>query len=360
MPHGAEYGARRVALSVVCLVALALFATNLVPRVPAASASPFVWEPPVLSDPDLVKLPAGPSYTRLARNRDYVIHLPDSVKDGYTMIEGGRNVVIIGGHVVVPVGGETDSERRGIYIKNANGVVHIEGLVIEGTDPRGFDGIAISAPNAIVQIVNVRVTGVSGRFDGFHGDVVQPFGGVRELRIDHLTATSNYQGLYLAETSGRIRGADIRNVDLAYAPNAHDATTYLLWLPARTGACETYPIYLEAVYIDPRPGQDVAGYAVWPNSLRPAACTALKHGASIGWPDLPDVDGVVTAGSPPGGDFVPEGTVGLGYTPAWLEAGDTDDEPVADPTRGGQQRPRGRHRPRGPNGHMMLVYGHSL
>lgn len=274
----------------------------------------FAWGAPRLEDPTTVSLDAGPSYTQLKSGNDYVIDLPDEVKVGHTMIEGGRNIVIRGGHVTIPPGGKTDVERRGIYIKNATGTVHIEGVAIDGLESEGFDGISISAPEAILQIVNVRITGITGRFDGFHGDIVQPFGGVRELRIDHLSGTSSYQGLYLTETSGTIGSADIRNVNLSYETNRYDETTYLLWLPVDPSSCETYPVVLKNVYMSPRSGQDVAGFAVWPNTENPAGCTAVETADGITWPSLPEITGRVAAGPPPNGDFVVDGSVGVEYS----------------------------------------------
>lgn len=299
-----------IRLAIATLVVVVLFGTD--PQT-ATIGGRFAWDSPRLEDPTRIALDTGPTYTLLEPSRDYIIDLPDEVKVGHTMIEGGRNVVIRGGQVSIPPGGETDAERRAIYIKNATGTVHIEGVAIDGDEPRGFDGISISAPKAVVQIVNVRVTGILGRFDGFHGDIVQPFGGVEELRIDHLSGTSNYQGLYLAETSGAIGSADIRNVNLSYEANSYDETTYLLWLPVDRETCETYPTALENVYISPRPGQDVADSGVWPNVEVPDGCTASQAGEDIEWPLLPEIVGSVVSGPPPGGDFVAEGDVGLDY-----------------------------------------------
>jgi hypothetical protein len=271
------------------------------------------WQPQMLDDPTLVRLPNGNTYTRLDQAKDYVVQFPSDAKVGSTTIEGGRNILMVGGHLTVPVHGESDMERRGLYIKNAVGVVHVEGLLIDGENLDGFDAIAISAPRAVVQLVNIRVEGVVGRSDGFHGDVVQPFGGVAELRIDRMTGTSNYQGLYLAETRGWIGSVDIRNVNLAYVPNIHDETTYLLWLPADQGQCETYPITLENVYIAARPGQEAVKQAVWPNDHEPSECLAKANGNKISWPELANVRGSVTAGTAPGGDFVPQGQAGTMY-----------------------------------------------
>ncbi len=299
------------------MVGVVLMATILKVCVPAHGASTeirFAWAPPPLEAPETVELGTGPTYNKLDTGRDYVIRLPDVPKLGRTMIEGGRNVVILGGHVTVPAGGETDTDRRGIYIKNATGIVHIEGVLIDGEELEGFDGISISAPRAVVQIVNVRIEGVTGYAQGFHGDVVQPFGGVRELRIDHLTASSSYQGFYLAETSGTIGRADIRNVNLYHLPNEVDTTTYLLWLPVDRTVCKmTYPVTLERVFIAPRSGQDVPGYAVWPSTYKPEGCEAAEVPSGVDWPALEGVTGQVYSGTPKYGDFVPKAHVGIGY-----------------------------------------------
>ena len=69
-----------------------------------------------------------------------------------------------------------------------------------------------SSPDSIVQIENVRVDGVFGFNNQFHADVVQPYGGVKDLRIDKLTGYSAYQGL----TIGRDRGA-IGSVEISRA-----------------------------------------------------------------------------------------------------------------------------------------------
>jgi len=308
LPRGSALARRLLAILLLAVPLLGAGTTS------STAGAQFSWESPPLEDPTTITLDAGPTYTLLDSDKDYIIRLPGEMKLGRTMIEGGRNVVIRGGHITVPPGGASDTERRGLYIKNATGIVHIEGVLIDGLDSMGFDAIAISAPEAIVQIVNVRVEGVTGQFDGFHGDIVQPFGGVQELRIDHLSGTSNYQGLYLTETSGPIGAAIIRNVNLSYEPNAYDPTTYLLWLPVERQTCEVpYPVALQNVYVSPRPGQDAVEHAVWPNSWQPADCTAAQEGQEIMWPSLPGIAGEVTEGEPPQGDFVPVGTVGPHY-----------------------------------------------
>ncbi len=174
-------------------------------------------------------------------------------------------------------------------------------MYIEGRDGIAFDAIAISAPEAVVELFNIRVDGVSGTFAGFHGDIVQPFGGVAELFVNGLTGSSNYQGFYLAETNGPIGAVTLRNVNLSYTENPEDETTYLLWLDD----CPPYPVRLDNVYIEPRPGQLIGSHAVQPNDTQDHNCNAQQEGNEVWWPDMPETEGVVIEGTPPDGDFVP-------------------------------------------------------
>jgi hypothetical protein len=179
-------------------------------------------------------------------------------------------------------------------------------VFIEGTNGSYFDGIAIAAPNATVEVVNVRVEDIRGRASGYHGDIIQPFGGVKKLYVDRLTGRSNYQGFYLEETNGQIGSVSLNNVNLAYDANSYDSTTFLLWWEA----CDTYPVTLRNVYIEPRSGQTTGRSAVYPNTSRPSGCTARQSGADVTWPTIGAINGKVIQGRPPTGDFVPAGSVG--------------------------------------------------
>jgi hypothetical protein len=249
---------------------------------------------------EVVWLEDTATYTELDRDKNYIVMLPATPKTGQTVLEGGHNILVPRGHIVMP-GGDTDLERRAVYIKDATGTVRIEDLFIEGVGGAAFDAIAISAPEAVVELINIRVEGVHGTFDGFHGDIVQPFGGVRALYVNGLTGYSSYQGFYLEETSGPIGSVDLRNVNLGYDPNPEDEVTFLLWL----NGCVSYPVTLRNVYIAPREGQGVRTHAVRPNAVRPAECRANQTGDTVWWPDIPEVDGMIIEGTPPSGDFVP-------------------------------------------------------
>ena len=277
---------------------------------------PLHWAPPALDEPRTIHLGQGFTQLSLDPGRDYVLRLPATRKLGGTFVEGGRNVVVRGGRVSLPTGTTRDEERRALYFKNQTGTVHVEGVLIDGSGGGEGDAIALSAPAAAVQIENVRVDGLLGSDRGAHADVVQPWGGVRELRIDRLTGVSRFQGLVLPPESAPIGAADIRYANLvAVTPTATALAQprtggHMLWL-TQPGSCAGYPVGLDRVYVVPRPGRTIAT-SVWPQVGDGSPCAAVQEGDSVRWPGLA-VRGEVRAGAPAGGDFVPRANVGLGY-----------------------------------------------
>jgi hypothetical protein len=152
---------------------------------------------------------------------------------GPVEIVGGHHIVWLGGHIRVDNPAVVSAgERRGLLVRDDGDevdgrTVHVEGVLIDGNDlSEGFD---IDAPSAVVQLANLRVEQVGFRNaddrDGTgpyevlgdnHPDVIQTYGGFRELRIDGLTATSTYQGLFFKVDGGEGRGRPIklRRVDI--------------------------------------------------------------------------------------------------------------------------------------------------
>ena len=209
----------------------------------------------------------------LDNRRDYVLVFPNGLKRGATTIKGGRNVVVRGGWATVPPGGREDADRQAIYIKGSVGTVHLEGLLLQGTPGVSWDAIDINAPRARVQIENVRVEGVSGSFEGWHADVVQPFGGVRDLRIDRLSATSNYQGLQIPADLRRVGDVSIQNVDLSYFDTRPSTGGKLLWLTTGAESCRSPDVSLSEVYVQPKAGRSLAA-SVWPMVIRRSGAVA--------------------------------------------------------------------------------------
>ncbi len=230
--------------------------------------------------------------------------------------------MIIGGVISLDkqvADGETAASRRAIYIKGATGTVHIEGVLIEDPEGAEFDGVDIDAPNATVELEDLRIVGLRGGLNTFHANVVQPWGGVADLRVDRLTGSSNYQGLSLGEDLGPIGEAQLSNIDLtATTDPVVDGGGHMLWLTSGTDSCAGYPTTLENVFVQPRPGRSVAN-SVWPSADAGLTCDATG-GSTATWPALP-VAGSVQAGPPPGGSFVPESMVGAHYLSPGYETG---------------------------------------
>lgn len=290
-----------------------------------AGSNQLRWAPPHLVDPTTITLGNGYTDTYLEPSRDYIVKLPKNDKLGGVTLEGGHNIVIIGGQITVPAnpapaGHFYDRYRTGLYIKGATGTVHVEGVLFRGTRHAVWDAIDINAPKAAVQLENIRAEGVHGGFWTFHADVVQPWGGVRALRIDYLTGTSNYQGLTLPIDEGPIGSAQVSHVNLRGLDSEIELGGHLIWLTTRSTSCRSYPVELTDVYVQPRPGLTLAE-SVWPQRGRPRRCAVKAvHGRYVFWPSLSDIRGRVLSGLPPGGSYVPSGVAGTNYvSPGYLE-----------------------------------------
>jgi hypothetical protein len=267
--------------------ALAAAFLVLVPAAVSAHSRPRLrWAPPKLIHPTTIVVGRKGGSFGLDRRRDYRIRIGHVAHVGGVVLSGGHNVVVIGGEITIPWAGPhpqpSGGDRRGLFIYGATGTVHVEGLLIDGPDVS--EGIQIAAPKATVQLENVRIVGIHARdevhFTDNHPDLVQPYGGVRSLRIDRLSGSSDYQGLFLEGDYGPIGRVDVRHVDIVGTRTAR----CLLWLDA--------PVTLRRVWIRPRPGLALRG-AVWPF-------------------DTPQL-AIVHDGRPPHGSFVGHKVAGVRY-----------------------------------------------
>jgi hypothetical protein len=283
---------------------------------PRPGAPRLAWAPPALDDPQEVRVPDDVDTVHLDDGRDYVLRLPKHKRIGGLLVDGGRNVVLIGGRVTIPTSASTDQEHKALAFIEQTGTVHVEGVSIDGSAGGQGDGISISAPDATFQLENLRIAGLRGSESGIHADIVQPWGGARELRVDRLSGSSRYQGLQIPIDNGGIGRATLRNVDLQALPNASGSGGHMLWTILGED-CSAYPIRLRAVYVLPRAGRSFAT-SVWPEARRGRACAGRRRGGTIDWPQLP-IDGAVRRGRPPHGAFVPPRAAGVGYrSPGYL------------------------------------------
>ena len=222
--------------------------------------------------------------------------------------EGGRNIVVLGGEYR-PQGPATGT----LYFAGVSGAVHVEGALIDNADAGERDGIDIySAPgrHADLTVQNTRIVNISGHRMGVHGDMVQTQGDVGRLRFYNVSGTTGYEGLFIPPQHAT-RSADLENVNIRYTDGQPvDRYTYQYWF-LDSILEKPFPIALDHVYATERPGQAAQEYTVWPKAslLR---IGAVRRGNGISWPHLP-YRGSITVGDPPGGDFAPSETVGIGY-----------------------------------------------
>ena len=251
-----------------------------------------------------------------ARGGDVRVELAKDHAVGPVTIQNCRNAVLIGGQItVLPSSKVNGYDQRAIMVKNCTGTVHIEGVQITGHVARSeADAIAAQSPKAVMQIQNVRADGLRGGYSSNHADVFQPYGGLKEFRIDRLTGSTNYQGITTSQITGAIGSGTIKRANIASSGvTPTDMGGYFLWV----NCSDRYPLTLSDVYVAGRPGRSL-GASVWPRSDA-KTCASKVVGGQATWPSRSGLTGGVRSGKPATGDFVPAGSVGLGYTsPGYL------------------------------------------
>lgn len=296
------------------------------------------WSPPVLSNPiTIIRTTSGT--INLDPTRDYIIELPVKLTSGIAIV-GGRNIVIIGGHIEIPLQAGNPpsiSSRRGLLIRDVTGTVFIEGLLLGGADLS--EAIQIDSQQATVILQNIRAEDVHARnqmsFSDNHPDCLQPYGGYTTLRVYRFSCRTDYQGFYLHPDLGTFPG----ETTLEYVNiRSYTSTRYMFWssISALSGDIELNNFWIDV------PPERVGGLgkAVWTdvnNTVSPAILSVDAGGNPIAyWENHdPAIQGHITQGIPPAGDFVPQGVAGLGYiSPGyWADATPTPTEtPTAMPT----------------------------
>ena len=165
-------------------------------------------------------IPATGGTHTLDENTDYKISAPSTITEA-VHLRGGRNVVWIGGHIHIAdkAALAPPTSRRALVLSDhptqptVDGrIMHLEGLLLDGNDLS--EGIDLNAPKTIFQLQNfhcdtVLIRGCDDRdrtgaytVGLNHADVLQPWGGFKECRVDGLTGKTNYQGMYFMQDTG--------------------------------------------------------------------------------------------------------------------------------------------------------------
>jgi hypothetical protein len=298
------------AVAVSVCVTAAGAAASVAPSTP----EPLSWAPPSLSDPVTIAVTNANRRLFLDDRRDYRLTIVEPL-ERELWIEGGRNVVVVGGHVRIDQRGGSSAYQDNTAVKirfgDPVGVVHVEGLLIDG--PSVADGLAI-ATGRDVQIQNVRVERAYDGVKDEHADCLQVQRGVGQLRIDGFTCTTHRQGIFLGDHDGPIERADLRRVNMAAAGGKH------LFFQANA----VYPVALHGVWLDTAPGFSPwapFGFWVYPQKDgrtysgvvdRRRRAVVSRDGKRL-WFVGSQISGAIRKGNPPAGDFVPASTVGMGY-----------------------------------------------
>lgn len=288
---------------------------------PPKTGSQLTWKPPALTSPTTVVVDDATSMPLyLDASKDYTIKLGHRTRTHGVVISGGRNIVMIGGRISIPYAGTNPSieSRRGLYLERNTGTVHVEGVLIDGPDLS--EGIQIAAPDAVVQLQNVRVIGVHARdqvnFTDNHPDCLQPWGGVRTIRIDRMTCTTDTHGMYFDSNDARRLGGPIGYSDIRRY-NMKRTLKSPHWVFQRVTADGDQPMSLSDVYVEPEGTTslyDSVGNEPWRNGVYnflPA--TMSLDGGTASWPEDTSLTGSIKKGPPPAGDFVPDGLAGTSY-----------------------------------------------
>ncbi len=133
----------------------------------------------------------------------------------------------------------------------------IEGVKIDLAQSYGYDAIEIggwdqATPGPDYTIQNVRLLGAMSTTSGLHADLVQFYGSCRNLRIDKLTGTSQYQGCSCRRSicwvawscTASTCAISIRRRRAAICSGCSTTRTRSVSRPARPGLCRHQQLVL--------------------------------------------------------------------------------------------------------------------
>lgn len=241
--------------------------------------------PPTLTAPTTIHLTATQPCPKLDPAHDYIINLPAAPYTPGLTLNGGRNILLVGGEI-------TTTANRALYTVGNTGTVYAEGVKITGPDTK--DAICIdSRLGGTVILQNIAVPdGIHGTQDGYHADLIQTWAGPGRLLVDHFYGRSDYQGFFLIPnnqwTGWTGTDVDLRHVHLDMAA----AAGYGLYVQP------DFPVLTHEVYVTPRsnPAQQGRDWNLWPKGDPRWAGVTLE---------------------PPPVPFVDLNMVGVGYRSVW-------------------------------------------
>ena len=275
-----------------------------------AGGSKLTWSPPTLSAPVTHHVSGdGPGTLTAEPGQDSIVVFDGPVHRRIRM-EGGRHWVLRGGEILNDKKWSDKDDQSGLEFAHVTGTAFVEGLLMHGK--RGKDGIRIADGGSDTTLIvqNSRIMQRKAGKSKYHADVIQAFGGVEALKVDHLTGSGDYQGhMWKQEPDTRFGPTDFRHVNFRATAKAHEAMINFV-MSSPTG-----PVTLTEVYNEPARSFADGDFCRAQTPSQSAQCATDDAGrAYVTWSDTPiDIEGRVTQGPPPGGDFVPDGVAGMDY-----------------------------------------------
>lgn len=303
------------------------------------------WAPPAQTNPTVVNVPTTGISRTFAATEDAILVLPSSVVTGQIGTTGGRHIRIIGGKI--GGGSATFSGTYAIVARDLRGSIFIEGIdndfsqltdkdniTVTGYSPKGTNRVGWTYPSVYIQ--NSRIMGSKWSGGSFHPDIYQKQGAQGTLYMDKVTAEASYQGLQVSSTtfsSGPapqelyvegLNDMEVRRTNLRH--RADHTVGYLAWFAWDAGQNgsftgeDPFPIRLSDFWVEGIPGHTLGSNLLWPrvtttqgeNGQDPHMILA-PDGLSATWTAASLITGTARKGNPPGGDFVPANSVGIGY-----------------------------------------------
>jgi hypothetical protein len=274
-------------------------------------------------------------------NKDHLFVFDEVVTAGTVYTYGGRNLVFVGGEVNLdgkekPCGQFVNENVIGLQIQAHAGVCHLEGLWLHG---KGMaQGLVVWAGNgkwqSTVRLQNCRLESlekVAG--NGAHSDAIQLYAGPNRLELYNVTLRSRGPCLQLQTYDLAAAGMPVpaghhfervNCEQLDQAGNCPDhrppGGAYALWKGLKNaGGRAAWPAHNADCWIDCANATSLQyGYTAWADGFNGGSDD--PHWGGWNPPGQSIWAGLITGeawrfGSPPGGDYVPAGTVGMGYQP---------------------------------------------
>ena len=319
--HSREAAGGRPVLSVTSDgTSTATASTTTSPTVTAttttASGSKLTWAPPAMVNPVTYHVSGdGPGTINAPSGQDSVV-VWDAPTHRRIRFSGGHNWVIRGGEVNNDKQWSSLDDEAGIQFENATGTAFVEGMYIHGG--YGKDGIRVGSGGSNMNLVieNSRIIERLSGPSAYHTDVTQEFGGIKSLKIDHMTGSGDFQGQMFKQETGTTFGpSDFRHV------NYRAASPEVQYMINLVEGYATQPVTLSDVWNQPDPSFVGGDFCRAQTPSASAYCgTDAAGNRYVTWSGTPIVvTGRVTQGPPPGGDFVPAGVAGIGYvSPGYL------------------------------------------